>query len=233
MPRTNARLMRFDFRLYGSYLLNAGLAMVAFVTLHGLYDIVRTSSPRPAIASFAALVSVSLLAGLAAGLAVARTFRMSRFLQWPPHRPPQTAWQSVDQTTKLRGTDVLIVDDQEQQLKLLSEALRDVGARVRTASTIEEAAEAVEERSPDVLVSDLILRPGDDLHILLAKLDIGARPSRSSTLRIAVSAYPEVIDEGKVEALGFDAYLPRPFTAEQLAALINARLKGSPVNAGA
>ena len=56
---------------------------------------------------------------------------------------------------------VLLVDDHEDTLELLSELLRDVGADVRGAASAADALAVLDGFSPHVLVTDLRLPDGD------------------------------------------------------------------------
>jgi CheY-like chemotaxis protein len=231
MPDTNARLVRFDRRLYGSYILNAAVAMVGFVALHALYDTVRNSPPIPAATSYTVAMLFTAVLGAVAALMLKQSFRVINELEHYVRDlavSPRTL-----ESHALQGTNVLVVDDQEQQLQLLSEALSQAGASVRTATSVKLATQAVDEHAPDVLISDVIMRPGEDLQPLITCLEIKARNTNKKPFRIAVSAYPEVIDEQKLKAMGFDAYLPRPFTAADLAALIERRVHGKTPRTGA
>lgn len=66
----------------------------------------------------------------------------------------------------LAGMRVLLVDDHEDTLELLTELLRDVGADVRSAASAADALAALDGFSPHVLVTDIRLPDGDGVDLV-------------------------------------------------------------------
>ena len=56
---------------------------------------------------------------------------------------------------------VLLVDDHQDTLELLTELLREVGAEVRAAASAADALAALDGFSPHILVTDIRLPDGD------------------------------------------------------------------------
>jgi two-component system cell cycle response regulator DivK len=103
---------------------------------------------------------------------------------------------------------VLIVDDNEQNLKLARDVLRASGFRTREAATGTEAIALAAEHLPDVILMDLRL-PDMDGTDAVRKLG-----QRLRTARIPVVALSSVLLEGDGDwflAAGFAGCLEKPF----------------------
>ena len=114
----------------------------------------------------------------------------------------------------LSGLDILLVDDDEDTLRLMSAALTQGQAKVRAVSSAAAAIEAIQSSAPDVLVSDIAM-PNEDGYQLLAKvkkldLGYGAVPA------IAITAYAREEDREQALAAGFLAYLAKPIELSEL-----------------
>lgn len=114
---------------------------------------------------------------------------------------------------RLQGISVLLVEDDVDNLELLSIALESEGAVTYSAGSIAGALALVGERPLDVVVSDLELPDGDGC-TLLRKL----RPqARDTTLpAIAVTGYSEQAWRNQAADCGFVRYAIKPFSMEQL-----------------
>jgi PAS domain S-box-containing protein len=115
----------------------------------------------------------------------------------------------------LDGLYVLAVDDDADSLALVSEALRRVGAEVRTARSADDALVSCRERMPDLLVADIGM-PGKDGFALLRELRtyLGGGPPA-----VALTAYAG--DRHRQSALdaGFTEHLEKPINPDQLASV--------------
>jgi two-component system KDP operon response regulator KdpE len=114
---------------------------------------------------------------------------------------------------------ILVVDDEQQVLRLLRTSLTERGYDVTTASTGEDALTAVARRMPDVIVLDLVM-PG------ISGLDVCREIRKDSAVPIIVlSARGDERD--KVAALdeGADDYLTKPFGMAELLARIRVALR--------
>jgi PAS domain S-box-containing protein len=116
----------------------------------------------------------------------------------------------------LAGLDVLAVDDDEDSLALVSEALRGVGADVRIARSVDDAIELCRERIPDLLVADIAM-PGKDGFALLAELrgHFGANPPA-----LALTAYAGNRHRQAALDAGFTEHLEKPVKPDQLAVTV-------------
>jgi two-component system, cell cycle response regulator DivK len=101
---------------------------------------------------------------------------------------------------------VLIVDDNEQNLKLARDVLRAAGLRTLEAARGDEAIAVAAERLPDVILLDLRLPDMDGTDVARA-LRGGAGTGRIPV--VALSASPNAGGSDRLLA-GFDGYLQKP-----------------------
>ena len=108
----------------------------------------------------------------------------------------------------LRGTRVLVVDDDADSLDLVGAILRAEGATVLPASSADEALALATAEPPAVLVSDIAMA-GQDGYMLIASLRrrLG---SAMPAATMALTAYGSKNDRERILAAGFRRYLPKP-----------------------
>ncbi len=119
----------------------------------------------------------------------------------------------------MRGTRVLVVDDEPQILRALRTNLRGAGYEVEAAATAEEALAAAAIRPPEAVILDLVLPDGSGT-------DVCRELRRWSSVPILVLS--AVGDEReKVAALdaGADDYVTKPFGMDELLARLRAALR--------
>ena len=109
------------------------------------------------------------------------------------------------------GPLVLIVDDNEQNLKLARDVLRAGGFRTLEAATGAEAI-ALADHMPDVIVMDLQL-PDMDGTDAARRLARGTRTARIPI--VALSAHPLEGAGDWLLAAGFAGYLEKPFRVSE------------------
>lgn len=107
----------------------------------------------------------------------------------------------------LSGLDVLIVDDDEDTLELLSAALSYRSATVTAVSSAAEAIEAIKNCRPDVLISDIAM-PGEDGYELIQK--VVALNITPRIPAIAITAYAKEEDKERALSAGYQRYLAKP-----------------------
>ena len=117
--------------------------------------------------------------------------------------------------------EILVVDDNPQNLKLVRVLLVAEGYKVRTAEDAESALELLETYSPAVILADIQL-PGIDGLELVRRLK--ADPRRQHITMIAISAYAMKGDDTKALAAGCDDYVTKPIDTVALPKLIAAHL---------
>jgi signal transduction histidine kinase/CheY-like chemotaxis protein len=113
----------------------------------------------------------------------------------------------------LEGLHLLLVDDDQDTLQILSTLLTDLGAKVQAASSAAEALEILEWYQPAVLVSDLAM-PSEDGYSLIAK--IRAAENGMLVPAIALTAYVRVEDRARALSTGFNMFVPKPVEPNEL-----------------
>jgi CheY-like chemotaxis protein len=119
---------------------------------------------------------------------------------------------------------VLIVDDNEVNLKLARVILESAGYDVRTAIDAEQAIQSLELVRPRLILMDIQL-PGTDGLELSRRLK--ADPATSDIVIIALTAYAMKGDEERIRAAGCDGYVSKPVDTRTLPEVV-ARHLGSP-----
>jgi CheY-like chemotaxis protein len=123
------------------------------------------------------------------------------------------------QLPSLRDVRVLAVDDEADALVLVSEVLQAAGARVRTASSAEEALKRLEEEVPDVVVTDLGM-PHVDGFQFIDRLRRHRDPRVHSVPAAALTAYARSEDRTRALASGFQIHLAKPIDPSELVTTI-------------
>src|SRR5690242_9061624 len=119
------------------------------------------------------------------------------------------------------GARIVVVDDEVEIVRALQRSLTAHGFEVFTASSGEEALEAVAHYRPDVMVLDLGL-PG------MSGLDVCREVRKQSNLPIIVLSVKDT-ERDKVQALdlGADDYVSKPFGMNEVLARIRVALRHS------
>jgi two-component system phosphate regulon response regulator OmpR len=120
---------------------------------------------------------------------------------------------------------ILVVDDDPELRKLLSEYLSDAGFAVDLAADGEQMRRVLARATPGVIVMDLML-PGTDGLALTREVR-----STSSVPILMLSARGEEIDRVVGLEVGADDYLGKPFSPRELLARLRALLRRSQVAA--
>ncbi|HEX8679406.1 MAG TPA: PAS domain S-box protein [Chthoniobacterales bacterium] len=111
------------------------------------------------------------------------------------------------------GSRILLVEDHEDTLALLSKLLSRCGYKVTTASTVNAAIRQLEQSRFDIVVSDIGLPDGSGCDVM-AK---GLRDSASADLKgIAISGFGSQEDVKRSKASGFLHHLTKPIDFQQL-----------------
>src|SRR5882724_7457505 len=124
----------------------------------------------------------------------------------------------VRNRTSLTGLHILLVDDDEDTLELITAALTGRNARVTAVSSANEALEALKLSQPDVLVSDIAM-PDQDGYELIKKVRALDLMNVSRIPAVAITAYAKEEDRTRAFSSGFQGYLAKPI---ELSELINA-----------
>jgi two-component system cell cycle response regulator DivK len=112
---------------------------------------------------------------------------------------------------------ILVVDDQEDNRRILRDLLTNTGFEVIQAETGEQAVALAEAQVPDLILMDIQL---PDIDGYEATRRIKAKPALRATPLIVVTSYALSGDEAKALAAGADAYVSKPFSPRALLAKI-------------
>jgi two-component system, cell cycle response regulator DivK len=108
---------------------------------------------------------------------------------------------------------VLVVEDNELNLKLVRDVLQYAGYQVIEASTGEQGVELAQSSSLDLILMDLQL-PGIDG--LEAFRRIRSSPATADTPVVAVTAFAMQDDRDRILEAGFDGYIEKPLSVRAL-----------------
>lgn len=116
---------------------------------------------------------------------------------------------------------ILVVDDQEDNRRILRDLLTSVGHEVIEAMSGEEAVASAEAHVPDLILMDIQL-PGIDGYEATRR--IKAKPALRRIPLIVVTSYALSGDDAKALAAGADAYVSKPFSPRALLAKMKEHL---------
>jgi len=111
----------------------------------------------------------------------------------------------------MRGSTVLLADDDRSIRTVLSQALTRIGCRVRATGSANALWRMVEEGEGDIVVSDVHMPDGDALDLLPA-----IRRKRPDLPVIVMSAQNTVLTAIRAAEVGAYEYLPKPFDLKEL-----------------
>ncbi len=117
---------------------------------------------------------------------------------------------------------ILIIEDNPDNLDLLSYLLDAYGHTVITALDGESGIETARREKPDLIACDIHL-PGLDGYAVASTLK--ADPSLAATPVVAVTALAMVGDREKILAADFDGYITKPIDPHLLVAQVDAFLR--------
>jgi len=117
---------------------------------------------------------------------------------------------------------ILVVDDNPTNLKLVSDVLKSAGYEVFKANTAENAVLVIEQSMPDLILMDIAL-PGMDGLTLTRKLK--AEASTKQIPIIALTAFAMKGDDQKAREAGCDGYITKPIDTRALPEQVGAYLK--------
>ena len=107
----------------------------------------------------------------------------------------------------MTGRRILVVEDNDLNLRLVRDVLQHAGYVVVEARTGEQGVEIAQDRPPDLILMDLGL-PGIDGTEALRLLR--ESPATAGIPVVAVTAYAMPADQERSRAAGFDGYLTKP-----------------------
>ena len=120
------------------------------------------------------------------------------------------------------GALILIVEDNEKNMKLARDVLQFHGFRTLEATTATEGLALAAKHHPDLILMDIQL-PGMDGLTALQRLR--ADPSTAAIKVIALTAFAMKDDRERFVSAGFDGYLSKPISVRELPQVIRQHLE--------
>jgi len=149
-------------------------------------------------------------------------FWFTLFLPLAPETPPRPSdsdFAALDSADRMEGV-VLLVEDNEVNRLIGSEMLRSFGLEVKLANEGQQALQVLEQHRVDLVLMDIGM-PVLDGHEATRRLR--EREQRLKLPRVpvvALTAYAFESDAAKALDAGMDAHLAKPYSREQLKALV-------------
>ncbi len=122
--------------------------------------------------------------------------------------------------TQETGT-ILVVDDQQQNIRLLEAVLAPRGYAVLAATSGEEALRRAAEDAPDLILLDIVM-PGMNGYEVCRRIRADAKTKFLPV--VMVTASPEQDKVAAIEA-GADDFIPKPFEQHELVARVRSLLR--------
>ncbi|MDS3859517.1 response regulator [Thermosynechococcaceae cyanobacterium BACA0444] len=127
---------------------------------------------------------------------------------------------ALEQLTSVPG-NILVVDDTQENLEVLSALLELEGYEVRMAINGEMALMGVEAEPPDLILLDIMM-PDLDGYEVCQRLK--SHPKTKALPIIFISALDDVFDKVKAFQAGAVDYISKPFQAEEVLARVKNQL---------
>ena len=121
----------------------------------------------------------------------------------------------------MAGELIMIVEDNERNLKLLRDVLGVHGYRTVEARSGEEAVLLARAERPQLVLMDIQL-PGMDG--VAALRELRGSPESAATPVVAVTAFAMKEDHERFLTAGFDAYLEKPVNIRELRSCVESHL---------
>jgi len=107
---------------------------------------------------------------------------------------------------------ILIVEDNEKNMKLVRDVLKFKGYQTLEAVTGNDGVRLAKEHKPDLVLMDIQL---PDIDGITALAQIRADPETKGIPVLAVSASVMPDDQQRIAASGFDAFVTKPINVKQ------------------
>jgi two-component system, cell cycle response regulator DivK len=115
------------------------------------------------------------------------------------------------------GAQILVVEDNEKNMKLFRDVLLATGYRTLEATTGEEAVALATEHSPDLVLMDIQLPDIDGVEAL-GRLRADGRTASVPVLALTAQAMDG--DRERFLAAGFDGYLSKPVNVADFVSIV-------------
>jgi CheY-like chemotaxis protein len=125
----------------------------------------------------------------------------------------------LENSGRLDGVRVLLVEDNLDTLDMLKSIFDEAGAEVISATSVDEALEALERFRPDALISDIAM-PDRDVYDLIREVR-SREPERGGKIpAVVVTACTRAEDRARVLAAGFQMHIAKPIAPGELIAVV-------------
>ena len=144
-----------------------------------------------------------------------------------PAEPAPAAWQD---SPRLDGVRVLVVDDAQDAREVIQTALTGLGAEVEAVPDAATALARLPAMRPDVLIADIEM-PGESGYDLMRHVRALSAAAGGLTPAVALTAYARPEDRLKALIAGFQIHVAKPVEPAELAVVVAslaARLRPSP-----
>jgi two-component system, cell cycle response regulator DivK len=123
---------------------------------------------------------------------------------------------------RVRNRRILVVEDQEDNRRILRDLLTSRGYDLVEAEDGEKALTLAEDRRPDLILMDVQIPLLDGYEVTRR---LKANPALRAIPIIVVTSYALSGDESKARAAGCNGYVSKPYSARQLLAKIQEYLR--------
>lgn len=123
----------------------------------------------------------------------------------------------------MQSASILLIDDDRRLAEMVGRYLGQAGFSVQVQGTARAGLEALVERTPDLILLDLMLPDGDGLDVCRQIRQRGGLAARVPILML--TARGETTDRVVGLEVGADDYLPKPFEPRELLARVRALLR--------
>jgi two-component system, cell cycle response regulator DivK len=123
----------------------------------------------------------------------------------------------------MTGEQVLVVEDNEKNMKLFRDVLAATGFRTLEATTGGEAIDLASEHTPDLVLMDIQLPDLDGVQTL-RRLRADARTASIPVLALTAQAMRG--DRERFLAEGFDGYVSKPVNVRELIGIVREHCEG-------
>jgi len=119
---------------------------------------------------------------------------------------------------------ILIVEDNDKNMKLARDILNAKGYVTLEAVTGEEGVKLAKEKAPDLVLMDIQL-PG--INGIEAFRQIRADPKSARIPVVALTASVTPTDRSEINAAGFDAFIGKPIDLKEFVATVKRLIEGT------
>jgi len=128
----------------------------------------------------------------------------------------------VDAADSTRAALILIVEDNEKNMKLVRDVLQFNGFRTLEAASAEQGLHLAAAHAPDLILMDIQLPDIDGITALRRLRD---DPATAETRVVALTAFAMKEDRERLVTAGFDGYLSKPVSIRELPSQVREYLK--------